>query len=220
MNTYINKLIRQGEGLHLDFKFQVNDSKKIAKTLVAFANTEGGKILIGVKDNGVIAGVRTGEEFYMIEAAAQMYCKPELNFACRTWNIEGKKILEVDVPLSSAKPAYAENENGKWLAYVRVKDQNILASTILIKYWQKENSNKGILVKYTDTEKTLLDYLENNPFITVKKFCKIARIPKFVSEKIIVNMLISDVLEIMMNEKMVWFRLKDPQDYMDDTDDE
>ncbi len=216
MNTYINKLIQQGENLHLDFKFQINDSMKIAKTLVAFANTEGGKLLIGVKDNGVIAGIRTDEEYYMIEAATYMYCKPEIEFAYRTWNIEGKKILEIDVPQSSVKPVYAQNGNGKWLVYVRVKDQNILASSILIKYWKKENSKKGVFIKFSDTEKILLDYLKSNPLITVKKFCRIAGISKFKAEKIIVNLLISNVLEIMMNEKSVWFRIKDPQDYIEE----
>lgn len=216
MNTYISKLIQQGESQHLDFKFQITDSRKIAKTIVAFANTEGGKLLIGVKDNGVIAGIRTDEEYHMIEAAAQMYCKPEIDFAYRTWNIEGKKILEIDVPHSTAKPVYAQDGDGKWLVYVRVKDQNILASTILIKYWQKENSKKGVFIKFTDTEKMLLDFMKVNPFITVKRFCRLARISKFKAEKIIVNLLISGVIEIMMDEKKVWFRLKDPQDYIEE----
>ncbi len=216
MNTYIEKLIQQGESTHLDFKFQVNDFKKIAKTLVAFANTEGGKLLIGVRDNGDVAGVHTDEEYYMIETAAYKYCKPEIDFAYRTWNIEGKKILEIDVPASSAKPVYALNSDGKWMVYVRVKDQNILASTIMIKYWKKESSQKGVFIKFSDTEKLLLEFLKNNPFITVKKFCKIAGISKYKAENIIVNLLISDVLEIMMDEKKIWFRLKEPGNYVDE----
>ena len=77
---YIHKLISQGEHQQLDFKFEIADSKKIAKTFSAFANTDGGKLLIGVKDNGNIAGVRSEEEFYMAEAAATMYCKPPITF--------------------------------------------------------------------------------------------------------------------------------------------
>jgi predicted HTH transcriptional regulator len=57
LNTYIKNLIKQGEHQQLDFKFEITDSKKIARSLVAFANTDGGKLLIGVKDNGAIAGV-------------------------------------------------------------------------------------------------------------------------------------------------------------------
>ena len=60
----IEALIEQGEHQQLDFKFEVSDSKKIARTLSAFANTDGGRLLIGVKDNGAISGVRSEEEYY------------------------------------------------------------------------------------------------------------------------------------------------------------
>lgn len=63
-------LIAQGEHQQQDFKFEVSDSKKIARTLSAFANTDGGRLLIGVKDNGKISGIRGDEEYYMIEAAS------------------------------------------------------------------------------------------------------------------------------------------------------
>ncbi|MCK4854687.1 MAG: ATP-binding protein, partial [Bacteroidales bacterium] len=60
----------------LDFKFEISDARKIARTLVAFSNTDGGKLLIGVKDNGKIAGIRSEEEYHMLEAAAELYCRP------------------------------------------------------------------------------------------------------------------------------------------------
>ena len=64
---YIHTLIAEGEHQQQDFKFEISDARKIAKTLSAFANTDGGRLLIGVKDNGRIAGVRSEEEKYMIE---------------------------------------------------------------------------------------------------------------------------------------------------------
>ena len=77
---YIHALIAEGEHQQQDFKFEISDARKIAKTLSAFANTDGGRLLIGVKDNGKIAGVRSEEEKYMIEAAAQLYCIPEVEY--------------------------------------------------------------------------------------------------------------------------------------------
>lgn len=74
--NYIQKLISEGEHVCQDFKFAISDARKIAKSLSAFANTQGGRLLVGVKDNGKIAGVRSEEEIYMIDAAAQMYCQP------------------------------------------------------------------------------------------------------------------------------------------------
>ena len=207
MSQYIQKLILEGEHQQQDFKFQVNDSKKISRTLVAFANTDGGKLLIGVKDNGVVAGIRTEEEYHMIEAASTMYCKPEIDFAYRHWNIEGKKLLEIDVPRALIKPCFAMNDHGKWMAYVRVGDQNILASTIMIKYWNRKNSHQATLIKYSEKEHLLLEFLNHNPFITLNKYCRLANIPKYLAEDTIVNLMIAGVVEMGQNEKYVWFRL-------------
>jgi hypothetical protein len=60
------KLIQQGEHQTQDFKYCISDSRKIARSLVAFANTDGGRLLVGVKDNGRIAGLRSEEEYYSI----------------------------------------------------------------------------------------------------------------------------------------------------------
>ena len=48
---YIHALIAEGEHQQQDFKFEISDARKIAKTLSAFSNTDGGRLLIGVKDN-------------------------------------------------------------------------------------------------------------------------------------------------------------------------
>lgn len=90
---YIHTLIAEGEHQQQDFKFEISDARKIAKTLSAFANTDGGRLLIGVKDNGRIAGVRSEEEKYMIEAAAQLYCIPEIDYTLQTYIVEGKQVL-------------------------------------------------------------------------------------------------------------------------------
>ena len=70
---YILELIEEGEHEMQDFKFSISDSRKIARSISAFANHSGGRLLVGVKDNGNIAGIRSEEEFYMIEQAAEMY---------------------------------------------------------------------------------------------------------------------------------------------------
>ena len=90
-------LIDQGEHQQQDFKFEVSDSKKIARTLSAFANTDGGRLLIGVKDNGHISGIKSEEEYYMIEAASQMYTKPQVDFTATRWNVQGKSILRREI---------------------------------------------------------------------------------------------------------------------------
>ena len=120
---YIHALIAEGEHQQQDFKFEISDARKIAKTLSAFANTDGGKLLIGVKDNGKIAGVRSDEEQHMIEAAAGLYCSPEVSYTMQTYLVEGRSVLVVQIEESDRKPVYAKDETGKYLAYLRIKDE-------------------------------------------------------------------------------------------------
>ncbi|HEY9115860.1 MAG TPA: ATP-binding protein, partial [Bacteroidales bacterium] len=122
----IKELISQGESLHLDFKFEISDAAKIARSLVAFANTEGGKLLVGVKDNGSIAGVRSEEEFYMIQNAAHRFCQPEVHFTSKEWVLEGKKVLEINIPFSPDYPHRAPDSEGNFKAFIRVADENLL----------------------------------------------------------------------------------------------
>ena len=95
--SFIRSLIAEGEHVRQDFKFEVSDSRKIARSLSAFANTEGGRLLIGVKDNGRIAGVRSEEEMYMVEAAAKVYCDPEVEVEMRVYRPEGRSVLIASV---------------------------------------------------------------------------------------------------------------------------
>lgn len=198
---YIKRLIGEGEHQQLDFKFEISDSRKIAKTLVAFANTDGGTLLIGVKDNGNIAGVRSEEEYYMVDAAASLYCKPRITFDTRKWNIEGKTVLEVTIPKSSSPPHYAEVEPKKWMAYIRVKDENILANSVMLKVWKRKLKKEGILIEFTDKEKLLLNYLESNSSISLSKFSKLGLLSKHEAENILANLISLGVISIVYNNQ-------------------
>lgn len=110
---YLHTLIAEGEHQQQDFKFIISDARKIARSLSAFANTDGGRLLIGVKDNRNIAGIRNEEEIYMIEAAATHYCTPKIEFEARPHSIEGRQVLEIIVPPSKDRPVYAIDEEKK-----------------------------------------------------------------------------------------------------------
>jgi predicted HTH transcriptional regulator len=207
MSHHIQKLIRLGENQQLDFKHSISDSKKIARSLVAFANTDGGKLLVGVKDNGAIAGVRDDEEFYMVQAAAQLYCKPQMPFESKIWEINDKTVLEITVHKSNDIVYSAPNKEGKWMVYVRVNDQNFIANSVLLKVWDKRKASRGVLVRYSDIEKQLFTYLLENKTITFSKFKKIANISKYKAEKILVNLIVLNLLEIKFTENQIYYKL-------------
>ena len=205
---YIKKIIQSGEHQQLDFKFEISDSRKIAKTLVAFSNTDGGKLLIGVKDNGRIAGVRTDEEFFMVQAAADMYCKPEVTFESKRWVVEGKTVLEVTIPKGKNLPYLAEREPNKWLAYIRVKDENILATTVHMKVWRNKTHDKGVLIEYSEKIRLLMEYLDINPSISISKFCRTAFLPKNTAETILADLIYFGLLEMVYVDNHFVYRLK------------
>lgn len=208
MVQYIKNLIERGENQQLDFKFEISDAKKIARTFSAFANTDGGKLLVGVKDNGVISGIRTEEENYMVESAAHIFCRPAVKYHTKKWNINGKWILEVTIPRAKKKPAYAKAEDGRWMAYVRVDDQNMLANSVMLNVWKTEGRRKGIYIRYGNREKTVMKVLKENNFISSKDLAEKTGIKKFIVEKILVKLIIVGVVEIIITGQEVEYKLK------------
>jgi len=207
LSTYLYKLIQQGEHQQQDFKYCINDSKKIAKSLVAFANTDGGRLLIGVKDNGKIAGIKTDEEFYMVEAAAKIYSKPSISFKTQQWQVEGKTVLEIQVAPSNSKPHFAKDENGKWLAYVRIEDENFLAHKIQINVWKKQNSSVGIYFTYSDDEKMLIELLKKNASLTFSKYLRLANISRQDAENTLTNFVLMNLVEMNISKERTAFSL-------------
>jgi len=206
--SHIQSLIEQGENQRLDFKFEISDSRKIARTISAFSNTDGGTLLIGVKDNGIVSGVRSEEEIYMAEASAKMYCKPEANFRVKQWNEAGKTVLEIQIPKMNDAICYAQNHDEKWLAYVRVNDNNYLANAVLMRVWKRNLSAYPTHMQYTEREKLLLEYLTQNPHISLSIFCSLAVISRNTAETILVNLIMLDVVELFYTEKNVLYRIK------------
>ncbi len=207
MNADLYKLIEEGEHQQQDFKFCINDSKKIAKSLVAFANTDGGRLLIGVKDNGKVTGISTDEEYYMAESAAKIYSKPPVDFKTKQWYTEGKTVLEISVSPSERKPHFAKDEKGKWLAYIRLNDENVLAHKIQLMVWKKEKSRKGIYFTYSDDEKFLIDYLQKHDSITFYRFVKLAKVTRKKAENILTDFLVMNVIRMQTTQMGTRFLL-------------
>ncbi|MBC8319519.1 MAG: ATP-binding protein [Bacteroidetes bacterium] len=203
-------LIEQGEGLHLDFKFEVSDPPKIARSLVSFANTEGGKLLIGVKDNGNISGIRLEEEYYMIENAAAKYCTPVLNFNSKEWVVEGKKVLEVYISKSNMAPHRAPDNKGKLRAYVRVNDQNILANGVQMKIWQKLIGTKDIKLIYSEEVKRLMEILKKHNSLLLSQLIPMLELSRFKTENLLAELIIMKVIKMNVSEFDSSFSLCDP----------
>lgn len=208
----IEELIAQGEHQQLDFKFEVSDSKKIARTLSAFANTDGGRLLIGVKDNGVIAGVRSEEEYYMIEAASEMYTRPIIPFEAKRWEIKGKTVLEVYIAPSPSKPHCAPDKENRYKAYIRVADENILANEVLMLSWQKKHKQDGTLLKISKPVEHLFTWLDTHTCINIHQFCRIAHINYYTARNILSDLIAINALQYCVIDKRICYKRSDSAD--------
>ncbi len=206
---YIRKLIAKGENQQLDFKFGITDSRKIARTLAAFANTDGGRLLIGVKDNGSIAGVRTEEEFYMIQAASEMFTRPVVPFEVKEWTVNQKRVLEIIVPAIKDILHSAPVEKDDYLIYIRVKDENYPVNSVWLKAYKWKNSKTGTFIRFGESEKFLLDYLEKEPTITQSRYCKLAKINSRTAENIIAGFVAIGMVSIEFTKHGVVYKLSD-----------
>lgn len=208
-SDYIHRLISEGEHVHQDFKFEISDARKIAKSISAFANTEGGRLLVGVKDNGKIAGVRSEEEIYMIEAAAQRYCQPPVEIHTYIYKVEGKDVLEVVIDENPHKPIYAlDAQEQKW-AYIRIKDENILANPIHLNIWRHNRTEEKIVVTYTPREQEVLKLLEQHQPITLNQCQRLSRMNRKQITSLLADFIRFSLVEEVFHDHTFYFRLKE-----------
>lgn len=168
---YVNGLVEEGEHEHQDFKFAISDARKIARSISAFANNDGGRLLVGVKDNGVIAGVRSEEDIYMIETAAETFCRPSVSVEFTAFKVDpGVVVIRAVIPRSPAPPVSVVEEGGQLRAYYRVADENILAHPLLLSRWRHQADRQGTLLQLTDAHRALIDLLREREAVTLEEY--------------------------------------------------
>ena len=158
---YLQTLINEGEHQQQDFKYRVSDALKLAKSVSAFANTDGGRLLIGVRDDGNMSGVRSEEEIYMMHQAAYRYCRPEASIKFDTYHVEKRTIVVATVPSSDRRPICVLSEDGRRRAYIRIADENIVASPVHLAMWRESQKPQGSIMTYTNSVRTILDVLQD-----------------------------------------------------------
>jgi hypothetical protein len=155
---YIEKLVAEGEHEQQDFKFMISDARKIARSVSAFANNSGGRLLIGVKDNGVVAGVRNEEDVYVVEQAAGRYCEPPQQVEFKAYRVDAAvTVIVASIARAQSRPVSVIEEDGRRRAYYRVADENIAAHPLMVEAWKHaEAEGGGVVMTLTGLESDLL----------------------------------------------------------------
>lgn len=107
----IKNLIDQGENQSVEFKEQEVHTNSIAKEIAAFANTQGGSLLIGVTDQGRICGVDDSKNWEEWAANISRHnIIPSIRVDYSAVKIDNKQVIIIDVPKGMDKP-YQTNKN-------------------------------------------------------------------------------------------------------------
>lgn len=195
----LERMLLLGENQEVEYKFELNSARRIAATLSAFANTGGGTILVGVKDNGAVAGIRLDEEVYVLEAAASVYCKPEIKPQLFRHDIKGKAVLEVVVHEAENKPVLAETEPEVWKAWVRYGASNRLASPVHLELWKMSDTRERPSV-YSTREQKLLALWQSKKWISLNQAVKLTKLPRHAVVRTLASFVRWEIVEIIAEE--------------------
>lgn len=207
----LEKLIEKGEGENQDFKQTITSFYKIAKTIVSFANTKGGKIIIGVSDKKTIVGVDPEEEKYMLNLAAANYCDPPIKISFLEETDEDEKtILIVEIEESTRKPHFARQINDSWIAYIRVKDKSIPAAKEMVKLMRKsfrEDDQNKMISSLTKQERSLLNFLSVNDSITLREAMHVQNYSKRRANRILTALVSKNLIRVHDHEKETYWTI-------------
>ena len=193
----LQRWIEEGENAQLDFKTTINSPAKIAKSLVAFANSRGGKIVVGIEDKGFFIGVDVEGEKYELKKAGKEFCTPQIDLTFEKLQHQGKFALVAEVPESKMKPHYAINKKktGQQL-YIRVADECIVPSSTITKMLEKGELNFVTrTMQYHHTKKDLIKYLKQNQKIDVKTFAEWQRLNEQNAHRMLVDFMLEGYIK-------------------------
>jgi len=200
---HLLELIEEGENLQCEFKRHFTTPEKIAREMIAFANTKGGYIIFGVDDDKTVVGVDSEKsESEMIKDAAENYCEPPLNYSIDFIELYGKELVVASIPESDNKPHRLQDyqdelDINKAVVIVRINDKSVQASKEMVRIL-RANSADLALKKYTigQTEKMVFEYLGKYERISVKELSNLVNISERRASRTLVKMVRANLLLI------------------------
>lgn len=195
-------LVSRGEGASLEFKHKATFPEKILREMIAFANTKGGIVLIGVGDDGSLAGVKHPEDELHVMKEALKKVRPSLQHDITIIPIgNSRTVIQYEIPESKRKPHYILGENKTKESFVRVEDKSIKASRELREIVKRKQRMKDIRFHYGEHEKFLMQYLDENKVITLKEFVAISGLNRVYASRKLILLVLANVLRIIPHEK-------------------
>jgi predicted HTH transcriptional regulator len=206
----IDTLLEENEGFTLEFKRKVSSPKKIARTLIGFANTKGGVVLFGVDDDKSVVGVGSEkEEIEMIRTAGEFYCEPPIEPDIDIVPYRGKDVIVVRVGESTEKPhelTRDEDDADETKVYIRVNDKTVVASKEVVRILRAEHPDSPpVRISIGDAERRLFDFLEGSERITVRQYSQLINVSARRASRSLIQLVRAGVLRVHTHEKEDFF---------------
>lgn len=201
----LKRLVQQGEGQYLEFKRKAHHPDKLAREMVAFANTGGGRLLIGVDDDGTIYGSKyPGEDIFALRRFLDAHCRPALGYRIEQVKVTARReVLVVQVRPGTRRPYYLyyPDPPGGRAAFVRVADKSVTASREMIQVLRHAERPRGVALQVGEAEQKLLRHLEAAPNITLTETQKLLQISRRQASTKLVLLVRTGLLRIHPSER-------------------
>jgi len=214
----LRALIELGETDTVEFKRKFSGFEKIAKEMIAFANTRGGYLLIGIDDDGSVIGVVSEKsEIDLITTAAEHYSDPPLDFEIDILELEGEDIIAVYVPESPTKPhrlVVNGSTAGNSIAtdstsvYIRQGDRSVLASKEVARVLEGTRPGAPPLrLEIGNIERALFDYLEQYGRATLRDYRRLVNISERRASRSLVRLVRAGLIRIFTDQGEDYYTL-------------
>ena len=206
----LRRLVKQGEGTELEFKRKANHPDKIARELIAFANTRGGTLLVGVDDDGSIYGNKFSEEdAFAITQVLEQQTIPPLPFSMEHIQVNSRRnVLAIYVEKSNHRPHFLKpSPKARKTAYIRVEDMSMIASREMVQVLHHADRSTGVSIQFGENERTLLQYLDEHKRITLALTQEILNVGKRKASAKLVLLTRAGILQIHPSGKGDYFTL-------------
>lgn len=158
-----------GEDKNVEFKREIPEKhEKFYKDIIAFSNSTGGKVILGVEDETcVVYGIGDQSPFKLSDSISNMIsdaCTPQIEPDITIKTIEDKTVLEIDVPAGKFRPYFIKNKGKKTTSYIRINGTSRPADDRKLKELELEGQN----ISYDSMQDIGVEFDE----IKAKELCK------------------------------------------------
>lgn len=208
----LRAIISDGESATVEFKRKFTSAEKIAKEVIAFANTKGGYLIVGVDDNKRIVGVESEkEQVDLVLTACRFSIDPPIEPEVEIIQIDYVDVVVFSVRESELKPHVLVTQGDKpseRRAYLRDGAAAVAASKEMERVMRRTRPDAPpVTLSIGKNEKMLFEFLHHHTRITVKQFAHLVNISERRASKLLIRLVQVGILAIHSHESSDYFTL-------------